>query len=580
MSLTIKALRERLARPRRRWGNRMAARRANLGATPDVAEMLPEPVLFGDADRGMALVGGTWQALGHEIALGEKTIWAARLPDARLEPARQSFGWLDDLGALGNKAARTRAQNWLLDWIKRYGAGLGPGWTPECAGLRAQQWTAHAALLAKGLEPKHEDRFWRALAGQQRYLTQTWQQADAGLPRLRALAGLVWSGIILPHRGHRVAMAELGQLAETLIDGSGEVASRRPEDLAEALILLIWTARVLENAGQHAPPAHLSAIVRGVPVLRPLRMGDATFARFHGGSQGDPDRLDQALAELRIGVQAKPPLSMGFCRLTGGRTAVVLDAAVPPAGPHAHHAHASTLAFEMSVSRQPLVVNCGPGEPFGPSWHLASRQTAFHSTVEVGGQSSAWIRSGGIVSGTFGARLTEGPLLVSVRQAQDATGQWLLATHDGYSASRGVIHERRIFVDARGAEIRGEDILTVPDARARSQFDKSSYGRPTTYAARFHLHPDLRVDHDTVRQLVLMLLPTGEAWVFRSTGGEISLEDSTYFDPRTAQPIATFQIVVNGEIKDYLGQAVWSFKRLKEAPRETPAEPDNAFPET
>lgn len=561
----------------------MAARRASFGGLSELAETLPEPVLFGDADRGLALVAGTWHALGHDLTIGEKTIWAVRLPDARLEPVRQNFSWLDDLGALGNRVARARAQAWLLDWLHRYGTGSGPGWTPDCAGARTKQWTAHAALLLKGLEPEQSERFWRALAAQQRFLAQTWRHAEPGLPQIRALAGLVWSGILLPNRGHRVAMAELGQLAEGLIDGKGEVASRRPEDLAEALILLIWTARVLENAGQHAPPAHLSAIVRGVPVLRPLRMGDATFARFHGGSEGDPDRLDQALAELRIGVQAKPPLSMGFCRLTGGRTAVVLDAAAPPAGEHAYHAHASTLAFEMSVGRQRLVVNCGPGQAFGPSWDIASRQTASHSTVELAGHSSARIKANGLIASTFGARLDRGPSLVSIRQAQDATGQWLLATHDGYAARRGVIHERRVFVNVRGTEIRGEDILSVPDARARSQFDKSARGSPVGFRAHFHLHPEIRAENDTIRQLVLMLLPSGEAWIFRCTGGTISLDESTYFDPRAAHPVGTLQIVVHGELKDHLGQIVWSFTRFREAPPdEQAAEPDTnpeALPE-
>ena len=60
-----------------------------------------------------------------------------------------------------------------------------------------------------------------------------------------------------------------------------------------------------------------------------------------------------------------------------------------------------------------------------------------------------------------------------MRQAQDATGQWLLATQDGYVASHGLLQERRLFVDARGQEVRGEDILTVADARARVQFERA-----------------------------------------------------------------------------------------------------------
>ncbi|WP_111429008.1 heparinase II/III family protein [Rhodobacteraceae bacterium DSL-40] len=566
MPLFLKALRARLTRPARRWANRLAARRARLGTRPQVAETLPEPVLFGDADHGLALVGGRWLALGHEVSLDGQTIWAARLPDPRLDPLRHGFDWLDHLGALGNRAARGTAQAWLADWIRRYGRGSGPGWTPEIAGARARQWTAHAALLAQGLERAEADRFWRALAAQQHYLAQTWRHAAPGLGRLRALSGLVWSGLVLPHPGHRVAMAELGKLAEALIDDKGEIASRRPEDLAEAIILLIWTARVLENAGQHAPPAHLAAIVRSVPVLRALRMGDGSFARFQGGGAGDADRLDQALAELRIGVQSKPPLSMGYCRLQGGRTVVVLDAAAPPGGAEAAHAHAGTLAFEMSASRQPLIANQGPGEAFGRRWGLAARQTAAHSTVEIAGRPSAGFRTRGLVASAFGPRLVGGPARVSIRQAQDASGQWLLATHDGYASRFGVIHERRVFVGARGREVRGEDILTIPDAAALARFGKATRGRPLPFAVRFHLPPSVAAEDDPVQEVIRLTLPSGEVWAFRAAGGIPELAASVWFDPAAAAPAESLQIVLRSELEDGPGQVIWSLSHDADAP--------------
>ena len=177
------------------------------------------------------------------------------------------------------------------------------------------RWTAHAALLTDGLDQASAERFWRALAAHQRYLAASWAKADPGLPRLRALAGLVWTGLVLPHGGHAAALAEMAALAEALVDGDGGTPSRSPEDLAEILILLIWTARLLEDAGQHAMGPHLQAIVRAVPTLRPLRLGDGGLGRFQGGGAGSAQRIDQALAELRLTAQPKPRLPMGYARL-------------------------------------------------------------------------------------------------------------------------------------------------------------------------------------------------------------------------------------------------------------------------
>lgn len=520
--MTHKSLANRLFDPARRARDRLRARAAWLGArAPAPAGPLPEALVLGDADRGAALVRGPWA--GAE--LGGRTIWEAPEPGAR-----EAFGWLDDLAALGSRAARGLAQAWTLAWIARSGGGQGPGWTPETAGLRAMRWADHAAMLAEGLPAEDAARLWRALAAHQRYLAGAWPRAEPGLPRLRALAGLVWTGRLLPGAATVAAVKRFGALVGASVSEEGAVASRRPRDLAEVLTLLVWTARAIEDAGLSADPAHLAAIVRMAPVVRPLRLGDGRMARFHGGTGGDGVALDTALAELRLETRPRPRLPMGYARLTGGRVTLVMDGgATPPGG------HLAPLAFEMSVGRQPLVVNVGPGDA----------ATRSHSSVEVAGVSAA-------VSS-----------VVSVRQAQDMTGMWLLGAHDGYAGGRGLLHERRIFVDARGAEARGEEILTVPDARARSVFDRMAPGGRMEFALRFHLHPGVAAGMEAGS--ALLRLPDGEIWELRAGGGTMTLETSVWRDGAAAHPAV--QVVVRAEVVEYLGQVTWSFARIAEVGR-------------
>jgi uncharacterized heparinase superfamily protein len=565
-ALTLKALGERIARGPRAWRNRLRAHRSGLGVRPAVAELLPDPVLIGDADRGEELVAGRWRALGLETAVGPGSIWEAPLADPRLEAERQACLWLEDLAALGSRGARLLAQGWVLDWVRRFGRGRGPGWQPEAAGRRAMLWTAHAAFVTQGLDRVGADRFWRALAAHQRYLASAWPEAEPGMPQLRALCGLVWSGLVLPHAEGRLDVASLGELAAALVDDEGATPSRSPEQLAEVLALLIWTARMLEDGGQRASQAHLAAIVRAVPVIRALRLGDGGVASFQDGGRGDAGALDQALAELRLPAQPKPRLAMGYARLSGGRVVAVMDGAPPPGGDAATRAHAGTLAFEMSVGRQRLVVNAGPGRAFGGDWALLARQTAAHSTVEIDGRSSARIDPQGFAARTLGVRLLDGPTLVSVRQAQDATGQWLLATQDGYVGTNGLLHERRLFVDSRGQEFRGEEILTVTDARARARFERAAGGRRIGFAVRFHLDPEVEPELDRARQLAVLALPSGEQWMFRAAGGVVDLEESVVFEPAAPAPRPTRQVVVRAEVVEYLGQVTWSFGRIAEAP--------------
>lgn len=553
---SLRGLRAR-ARTRRAWAGGRAAR-------PPDAAALPDPFLYGDSDRGRALVAGTWHALERDIGLDARGIWTAPLPDPRLEAERHAFTWLDDLAALGNRAARERAQAWTLDWIRRYGRGRGPGWRPGTAGRRMLHWTAHARLLVDGLAEEDAARIWRAVAAHGRALATAWAEAEPGLARVEALSGAVFALALVGDERLEAATVDLAHLSEAVIDGTGATPSRAPGELAEIVILLVWTARILESLGRHAKPGHLHAIARAVPVIRALRLGGGEVARFHGGGPVEPGRLDQALAELRLNARAKPRLAMGYARLAGGRMVAIMDGAAPPMGPGAPRGAASTLAFELSAGRAPLVVNAGPGHHFAPAAALAARATAAYSTVEIDGLPSARLCRPGVAARAYGHWLERGPSLVSVRQAQDHTGQWLLATHDGYVDSLGLLHERRLFVDARGAECRGEDIVYVTDGRARDRFEHATRRRrqPVLIAARFHLHPDAGAAIDPVRQIVEIRPGGEEVWIFRAAGGRVELRDSLYFDPARAAPVTNLQILVIAEVIEYLGQINWSFTRV------------------
>lgn len=151
---------------------------------------------------------------------------------------------------------------------------------------------------------------------------------------------------------------------------------------------------------------------------------------------------------------------MGYDRLTAARITLLVDCASPPDLPVSHHAHASTLAFEMSSGRHPIVVNCGAGRKFSTEWERKCRATVSHNTVAIEKISSSRISPKGVVSKTFGERLLDTPANVTRSRKADLQGNWLLATHDGYVEDYGLVHQRRIFLSPDGREFRGQDSLT------------------------------------------------------------------------------------------------------------------------
>ena len=153
-----------------RLSDRLAAWRAGRGGDASAIVSQPEPRSIGYLARGRQLCAGNFVFAGHLVEAPDTPIWDISAPDAAFAAEMHGFGWLDDLAAAGDAAARARAQEWLMEWIARYGRGHGPGWTADLAGRRLIRWISHALFLMRGQTAEQSEAFLRALARQARHL--------------------------------------------------------------------------------------------------------------------------------------------------------------------------------------------------------------------------------------------------------------------------------------------------------------------------------------------------------------------------------------------------------------------------
>lgn len=240
--------------------------------------------------------------------------------------------------------------------------------------------------------------------------------------------------------------------------------------MLEVFTLLTWAAAALQERRAHPAPAHLDAIERIAPTLRALRHADGGLARFHGGGRGLEGRLDQALAASAVRGPLPQGLAMGFARLHAGRSTVIVDAAPPPQGAASGNGHASTLGFELTSGRRPLVVNCGSGAIFGRDWHRAGRATASHSTLEIEGFSSARLGPERVIGRGARTWFDEVPSEVWARVEGDPRAISCLAT----TAMRRPWHDPSARAGAEprpGRLLRGQDSLGAMTPEDRRRFE-------------------------------------------------------------------------------------------------------------
>ena len=549
----------------------MHARLATFSRPATAFTSTPEPRTIGTFARGRQITGGNFLFSGFLVQAPATAIWDLPMPDAAFEAELHGFTWLDDLAAVGDVHATKRAQTWTHDWVARFGKGQGVGWTPDLTGRRLIRWINHAILLLNGQESDVSEAYFRSLASQTIFLSRRWKAASPGLPRFEALTGLIYAGLALTGMDRHVGQATraLAKECEREIDPKGALVTRNPEELLEVFTLLNWAAAALQDAGRMPAEAHMKAIEAAAPVLRALRHSDGSLARFHGGGRGLEGRLDRALATSGIRGAPNTELAMGYARIAHGRTSIIVDAARPPVAGASANAHASTLAFELTSGRRPVIVNCGSGATFGKNWRRAGRATPSHSTLGIEGMSSSRLGEAGTTSGNA-ELLVDTPTDVRYERAEVEGGTRVVVGHNGYQASHGLTHARKLHLVFEGRELKGEDVLMAMSADDKRRFDlvfDKSKLSGVSFTIRFHLHPDVDATLDMNGTAVSMALKSSEMWVFRVEGDvEVGLESSVYLEKSRLSPRATKQIVLTGRAMEYSTRIIWSMAKTQDTP--------------
>jgi uncharacterized heparinase superfamily protein len=500
----------------------------------------------GDAKRGSAILGGEIEFCGEKLR-NPTPVWFPAGAGPGWLAAWHGFGWLTDLvnvGAAARDPARALVQSWLAD---------NPAWHPiawrsDVLATRIFAWIVHfEELVGRDADRALRRAMLASIARQVRHLGRTAAWELAGAARLRALKGLIGGLAALGGSQRRTARAlralERELPVQILPDGGHR--TRSPSVQLAVLSDLIDIRAVLRASRVDVPGGLQQAIERMAPMLRFFRHGDRRLALFNDSVEEDGVLVDLALtrSETRGHAPMQAP-HLGFQRLQGGQSLVVVDTGKPAPRGFDSEAHAGTLSFELSQGRERIIVNCGGYRGAKPAWRRVVRSSAAHSVLVVADTNSTEIHADGTLGRVPGS--------VRVERAEEGGHQWIAASHDGYRRRFGVTYARELYLAADGDDMRGEDKLTGRSGAA--------------FAVRFHLHPAVEVSLIENGGGALLRLASGAVWRLLAAGAEISLAESAYLG--SGEPCKTQQIVLSGTTGPSGATVRWAIRRESRMPGE------------
>jgi uncharacterized heparinase superfamily protein len=375
------------------------------------------------------------------------------------------FDWLRE-DAAPRRVADDAA--WIDRWIVDNPVGHGVGWEPYPLSLRIVNWIIWLRTIGTSDEVKVD-----SLATQARQLARSVEYHLLGnhlIANAKALvfAGAFFAGAEADHwRSQGLALLGRELPEQILADGAHfELSPMYHALILEDVLDLIGLAAVYPDVLAE-PAASLRLAETAARMSRWLRQmlhpdGDIPFfndATF--GAAATPAQLF-AYAAARGISEASPVGDRVFPKQEGVACTVLEPSgyavlAAPPLhlifdcgriGPDylPGHAHADTLAFEVSLGRERLISNSGTSTYEVGAERDWERSTAAHATVAIDGASSAetW------ASFRVGRRPNVGP----IAHGSDGAGAFVECRHDGHSHLAGApVHRRRVAATAGQAEI-------------------------------------------------------------------------------------------------------------------------------
>src|SRR4051794_17557560 len=434
----------------------------------------PHDLRTADATRAAEVYAGRFVFAGKIVTCHGRSIFDLEPPSEDWEVALLGFGWLRHLRAADTAITRANARSLVDDWISNPNRKRATGRRADVLARRVISLLSQAPLVLGDSDSKFYRRYLRGLTREIRYLRYTMLDIPDGVPRLQVLIALCYGSLCLANQARhiRTATRKLSDELQRQILPDGGHISRNPGALIELLIDLLPLRQTFTARNIAPPQALLNAIDRMMPMLRFFRHGDGNFALFNGMSGTPSDLLATLLAY--DDTHGTPMVNMphsGYQRLDAGAMTMIMDTGPPPPANVSHDAHAGCLSFELSSGPSRIVINCGMPATGRDNWRVFARSTAAHSTLVCHDTSSCQF-----VELSAMKRLLQGSLIVSgpsdVESSREAVdnGTLLTASHDGYLAKFGVIHQRVLMLSQDGTRLDGEDNLSpAPGGRIRGE---------------------------------------------------------------------------------------------------------------
>lgn len=442
----------------------------------------------------------TIQGPGFYTSLND--LWSQDHFSESLTEYLHSFQWLRSLRQYGDTQARLIGRESLLKWCEKSKKFSSLTWGVDVLGRRLASWLKLYEFFTASASEQFRVKINSSIAQQSRYLESCFILEESPIKRLLSLKGLILSQVAIKEfeKKLRFSLQWLSNELNMQILEDGTHYSRCPSTQVTILKDLLDIRSILKT---HKDDSFLQYYIeKMVPIVRLLRHGDGAIAYFNQGHYCKSDLLDVVLSYADM--HGKPPsrgIVSGFERLQSEKTLILADMGQYTASfkPEKSQISGPTYSFELSIGKQRILTNL-------------SAERFISSALNFDNNTAAVLKD-----------LGDPHTHTDIERLEQDGHKFISGTRSWHFKEWSCTHNRQIFLDKSGNDIRGQDAFSL---HAQS----TDFIPEQPFKIFFHFHPTIHIQETTNPAMILLKIPTLGQWYFHWYGHiEIEKIESQHF---------------------------------------------------
>ncbi len=422
-----------------------------------------------------------------------------------------SFFWLFTLDL---RSSQKITQNVIFNWIMENYKYKQDVWDLDILSKRIIAWISNSKLTYENSEPNYKLHFNNIIKKQTNHLINEIKRSKKLDDKIIGSAAIILVGLSYGDNSYlKFGIDLLKQLLNFSLDANSFPKSRNLRQLVFYLKYLIVIREILKESQTNIPDFLDENIFYLGKSYNLLCSNKKNGILFNGNFEDSNKEFDNYLTFHKYKFKDDANEAGGYVLLRNKQSLLTIDVGKATDKKFSKDYQAGLFSFEFEFLGEKVITNSGYFQDYKHQLNLISKSSATHSTLVLDDTSTVRFERD-----KYGHMLANKNFKIINKEIRSDKNFWLVkASHDAFSKSNGVIHERQLNYFHDNYKLEGIDKLI-----------KTKNFKSCNFAIRFHLLPEINLTK-LINNETILIESKNSGWKFTCKNHRIDIETGLYF---------------------------------------------------